>query len=554
MLAQLSIQNFGLIDKLSLEFGNELNILTGETGAGKSIIIDALRYALGDRFSASLVRDAQLPCTVEAVFDLSKKEFRTHPLFTEYLTNDDPNLIIHRAYLPDGKNKIKINGFAITVSQLKEIGNHLIDFHGPHDHQLLFSEDHHLDILDRLTKFDASKEEYRKIYFEYSRLRRKLNELQEMSGSRERELDLLSHQVKELGEVILDEKVYEELRQEQIKINNAEKLYEQANTFVQIFENDDTGVQKNLAQAFSVLRQLTHTDSNTSAWLDELARVQESSEGLLSQIRDYLASLSFEPERANEVNFKCDQYDTILRKYGPSLSDAKKFFAEAKSRYELLSNFEENNADLQNQITAVEKKLKQIAQKITKQRQKTAELLKETIEKELTELGIKHVQFEARVEPVEFHSHGQDKVTFYISPNAGVALKPLAEIVSSGEAARVMLALKKALMKVDPIPVLIFDEIDAQIGGRLGTITGKKLKEISQNRQVLLITHLPQIASFADTHFKISKSVKAGRALTNVEMLNKEERVKELAKMMSGEHESKISVTHAQEMLTKAKN
>ncbi len=553
MLSQLSIQNFGLIDKLAIEFCQELNILTGETGAGKSIIIDALRYALGDRLSASSIRDPRLPCTVEAVFDLSKKEFRDSPVFTEYLTRDDPSLIIHRSYLPDGKNKVKINGFGITVSQLKEIGNHLIDFHGPHDHQLLLNEDSHFDILDRLAQCDSLKVDYGKIYSEYSQLKKKFNELQALSSSRERELDLLAHQVKELSQVSLDEQVYEKLQQDQIKINNAEKLFGQASQLMQLFEGSGSGINDQLRQAFGVMRQLNQVDDHTSRWLELLNQTQEANDQLLSELRDYLQSLSFEPEEAHNINTRCDLYENILRKYGPTIQEAREFFSQAKARHDVLANFTENSDELKSQIARVERGLQHAAQKMTKERQRTADILKATIERELTELGIKQVQFEARVERSEFHPQGHDKITFYISPNVGVALKPLSDIVSSGEAARVMLALKKALMKVDPIPVLIFDEIDAQIGGRLGTITGKKLKEISAHRQVILITHLPQIASFADRHVKISKTVISGRAATYVSILNKAERVEEIAKMMSGERESQISISHAKEMLEKAR-
>jgi len=245
--------------------------------------------------------------------------------------------------------------------------------------------------------------------------------------------------------------------------------------------------------------------------------------------------------------------DSIKRKYGPTLEDARKFYQQAKEKYDLLNNFENQNSALQDQINHLKKELTRAAQKITKQRKKTAKGLEITIEKELSELGIAHVKFEVRIVPVDFDAHGRDKVTFYISPNAGEQLKPLADIVSSGEAARVMLGLKKALINVDPVGVLIFDEIDAQIGGRLGTITGKKLRAISKIRQVILITHLPQIASFADAHFKVTKLVQNGQSITRVDLLDKSSRVEEIAQMMSGHKQSPISIKHARTMLTEAR-
>jgi DNA repair protein RecN (Recombination protein N) len=553
MVTQLTIQNFGLIDNLSLEFCDKLNILTGETGAGKSIIIDALRYALGDQLNASQIRNPALSCAVEVVFELVDKELRENGVFSEYLPDGEQSLIINRTYAPDGKKKIKVNGFAVTLAQLKELGNHLVDFHGPNDHQMLLSADSHLAILDRLTDLGKLKEEYTVEFKKYSDLRARLKSLHEAASSRERDCDLLGHQVKELEQVPLEQAKYEQLLQEQTRLNNVTKLYECASLLLNALENDDSGVAQGLSQAFTPLKTLTKIDSSTEKFAEKLNLIQENAQELIAELSSYLESLSFEPQEAVEINKNCDIYQDIMRKYGPGLDEAVRFYQEAKQKYELLANLEQNDAALQQEIKELEKDLKQVAQKITKQRKKAAKLLEETIEKELTELGIVHVQFECRISKVELNSQGEDGVSFYISPNAGEELKPLAEIVSSGEAARLMLALKKALTKVDPIPVLIFDEIDAQIGGRLGTITGKKLQEISRDRQVILITHLPQIASFAENHYRVYKKVKDNHTMTIVELLHKEERVKEMAKMMSGEKESSISLAHAQDMLTKAR-
>ena len=297
---------------------------------------------------------------------------------------------------------------------------------------------------------------------------------------------------------------------------------------------------------------MSHLDSTTAPLLERLNLIQESSQNLLSELRHYADGLSFDSQTANDINRQCDVYDDIKRKYGPTLDDAQKFYNAAKEKYDLIKNFEHNDRELHETLKTQEKELSKIAQKITKKRQTAASDLKEIIEKELKELGINHVQFETRCEKIPFTINGQDQIIFYISPNAGEDLKPLAEIVSSGEAARVMLALKKALIKADSIPVLIFDEIDAQIGGRLGTVTGKKLKELSHHRQVILITHLPQIASFGDVHFKVIKSVKSGRTITEVNELDHGARVEEIAQMMSGQEQSKFSVKHAQEMLANA--
>ena len=552
MISQLTIQNFGLIDRLSINFCGKLNVFTGETGAGKSILLDALRFALGERLNSSQIRDAGKPCIVEVVLELPERYFKNYPAFLEYVSDEDRSIIINRAVLPDGRNRIKLNGFTLTVSQLKELGNHLIDFHGPSDHQLLLSPNSHIGILDRLSKTSGLLSTYSAQYKEYAESRNREKQLEEMAESRERDLDLLSHQIKELEQAPLSDEKYGEFASEQARINNAEKLYEHVNRLIELFENEEYGITETVRKAFTPMEKLNEVDAETADLYGLLDNIQENSSELLSLLKQYSERLSYAPEKTEEINRLSDVYYEIKRKYGPSLKEAAHFYERSREKYDTLMNIEHDGKDLKNATAKLLKKLTETAAGISKKRKETAGMLKNTVEEELKELGIKHVRFECRIERSEINRNGCDKVTFHISPNAGENLKPLAEIVSSGEAARLMLALKKALTKVDPIPVLIFDEIDSQIGGRLGTITGRKLKEIADDRQVILITHLPQIASFGDHHFNVSKNVKNGRTVTSAALLNPEDRIKELAKMMSGETESGISVKHARDMLTKA--
>lgn len=553
MLSQLTIQNFGLIDRLEIEFCDRLNIFTGETGAGKSILIDALRYALGERLNTTYVRDPEKPCTVEAVFEISGQLLARCPLLAEYISADDPVLIINRSYSPDGRNRIKINGFTVTVTQLKGVGDHLVDFHGPHDHQMLFAEDSHINILDRLAGAQKEKEDYFEEYERYSVLKKRLKDLQDLAESSEREMDILKHQIKELEQVPLEASEYEEISRESTRINNSEKLFECVKQLVDILENDQTGVSNAVSRAFAPMDALNGIDESTAELADILSRIQQDSSELITALNGYLDNLSFDQNEASDINRRCDIYYEILRKYGPTLEDAKKFYESSREKYDLLIDLEHNDTELRKNIVSSEKNLKVAAKKITEKRKKFGKTLEQTIENELKELGIKNIKFECRIERTDITAAGCDKVTFYISPNVGEGLKPLADIASSGEAARVMLALKKALTKVDPIPVLIFDEIDAQIGGRLGAITGKKLKELSGDRQVLLITHLPQIASFGNRHFKVTKTVKNERTLTSVIPLEGDARIKELADMMSGDMETLIAIEHAHDMLSRAK-
>lgn len=553
MLTHLVIQNFGLIDRLTIEFSGHLNILTGETGAGKSIIIDALRYVLGERLESSLVRDPKLPCLVQASFEINNKELHDHPLLADFLSGGESELIIERVYQPDGRSKIKINGLALTLGQLKEIGNHLIDFHGAHDHQMLLQETQHILMLDKLVKWDNLKTEYAESFGTYSHLLKELEDLSGLAKTNQRDFELIKHQIGELERVPLEDSEYEKTEQEQSRINNVERLRTSAEQILEIFEDEENGIEGMLRKSFGPLKTLNQLDESTTPLSETLTAVQDNAQDFINSLRGYADSLLFDSEAAQTVNTRYDAYQDIKRKYGPALTDAKNFYVEIKQKFDKLNNFEHNDSELRKKIDELKKDIVKIAQKITKKRQAAAAELKNTIEKELKELGINHVEFEVRLEKAELNRDGQEKVVFYISPNAGEDLKPLAQIVSSGEAARVMLALKKALINVDTIPVLIFDEIDAQIGGRLGTVTGKKLKELSQTRQVLLITHLPQIASFADTHLKIFKSVKAGRATTQINQLDEEGRVKEIAEMMSGQSKSDISISHAEDMLATAR-
>ena len=552
MLTQLTIRNFGLIDEISIEFIKGFNILTGETGAGKSILIDALRSVLGERLDTSSIRNPQNPCVIEAVFELTDKKLLGLEIIKEFLNGEENTIIIQRTQSATASGKIKINGLSATVGQLKALGNHLIDFHGPHDHQMLLSEEQHLVMLDQLAQFKTAKEEYTTTFGAYAQTRRDLDHLTAMAQTRQRDLDLLSHQVKELEALPLSEEKYNELMQEETKLNNAEKLHEHIQNLLGLLDDEEAGANALLRKSFTPLKSLTQIDDKSSGLLDQLSAIQEQTNDLVGQLNDYASSLNFDAQTAQTIHDQCDAYADIRRKYGPTLDDAQKFYTESKTKLDLIKDFEHNDQKLRDTLKSQEKELTTIAQKITKARQKAAEELKATIESELKELGILQVKFEVRFERVAFNADGHDKIVFYISPNAGEDLKPLAQIVSSGEAARLMLALKKALIKVDPIPVLIFDEIDAQIGGRLGTITGKKLKELAGKRQVILITHLPQIASFAERHFKVSKSVKAGRATTAVTLLEGKARVEEIAQMMSGANTTKISLSHAQDMLAQA--
>ena len=301
MLEAITIKNFGIIESISLDCSPGLTVLTGETGAGKSILIDALRFCLGERFQASHLRDGAEQCLVEAVLRLDPRLAKTVPLLEDFPA-DDHLLVIQRTVTADGKNRIKINGLTATVAQLKEIGDRLIDFHGPHDHQLLLAENMHLNILDALTEFGKAQATYTSRYQEYREIIKKIASLKELSQSRERDLDLLAHQIKELGQVPLDEERYKELESDQVKLNNAEKLFENIDQALSTLENEDAGLESQLSRAYKPIQKLAEIDQNASSYLDELASLQDNTQTLLANLHAYAESLHFDPDYAKEIN------------------------------------------------------------------------------------------------------------------------------------------------------------------------------------------------------------------------------------------------------------
>lgn len=551
MLTQIQVQNFALAGKASLSFSPKLNVLTGETGAGKSILIDAIRFVLGERVE---VRPAEgQSCSVEAVFEL-EKALRNHEWLEPYRNEDDDSVLILRKDVnAEGKSKVWINGRAATTAALKQIGGLLIDIHGQYDHQQLLDAASHLDLVDRFAKIENLKKDYETVYSEYRSFVQRRDELARLAEGRERELDLLKYQVEEIERAQLQEGEEEELKTEQARYANSEKLYEACTRVLNFLESEERSVSDLLGHAHRDVIFLAKLDPSMETAKTEFENVQLGFEEMSRTFRDYLEGLSFDPDRLAEIEKRLDLIDLLKRKYGGSIGRVLEFFETSKKRYDELSNKEVYEKEIGASIKRILPKLQKLADELTLARKKAGALLKKTIETELGDLQIPYAKFECRIAPKEFAADGQDQVEFMISLNAGEAVLPLAKIISGGEVSRVMLALKKALIKVDPVGTLIFDEIDANIGGRLGEVTGQKLKEISAARQVLLITHLPQIASFADCHFKVAKKVKDGKTVTDYRVIEGEERVSELAQMMSGKKETEISKKHAQEMLSRAR-
>lgn len=549
MLIQISINNFALIDDVKLEFEKGLNVLTGETGAGKSIIIGALKLCLGERADMSVVRDLEKPCRIECVFSCDKVFLKDNQIIRNYVADTDEYLVIRREFSSVGQSKTYINNYLVNLSVLKQIGSLLVDLHGQYDHQLLLNPDVHIEMLDRFGSLLKQRESYSLIFEQYSQIKSKLEKVSAVDSMGQRRIDVLKYQIDEIEKADIKNDEEKILNEEQVRLSNSQKLNEIVSSLIHFLEETESSVSEVIRQCFSLISQLNRIDPTTSSLTEILTNVQIETEDLCEKLRIYRDGLAFDDNSLNEISKRIDLIEDIKRKYGLQISDVNEFLKNAKSEYEEFLNKDGIIKDLQEKLSKILGDLKKASEILTSARKIAAMSLKKEIEIQMKELGMASAVFQTRMVPCEFNQMGSQSVEFFLSPNVGEEPKPMAKIASAGEAARVMLALKKVLAEVDGIPVLIFDEIDSNIGGRLGNVIGKKLKEVSLLRQVILITHLPQIASFADKHIGIYKTTENKKTFTRCVVLDKQQRVEELAKMMAGDDKTKISIKHAQEML-----
>ncbi|MFA6599747.1 MAG: DNA repair protein RecN [Candidatus Omnitrophota bacterium] len=550
MLTQLHIKNFALIENLSLEFSGKLNVLTGETGAGKSILIDAIRFVLGERMDGLRGADQAAACFVEAAFEAGEDFLKAHPVFEPYL--EEEGLLVLRREHAQGKSRAWINNRLVALAQLKEAGSCLIDIHGQYDHQLLLDGKSHMALTDRLAGNADLLRAYGLLYEQYRALAGETEEIARLEEHKERELDLLKYQIQEIERAEISDMDEDALDHERIRLANAEKLSEAATRALSVLDEQDVSASGLVAEALRDIGALARLDGSMEKFKGEGEALRYSLLEIISALRDYRENLTFDPARLAEIEKKLDLLEHLKRKYGGSFANVLEFYREAKAKYDRLIDTAVTRRDIEMKMKSLVPQLDALASKLSQKRRKAAELLKRTIESELKDLHILHACFESGIEKTDYAAEGTDRVEFMIRMNPGQPLLPLKKIISGGEASRVMLAMKKALMEVDPIPTLIFDEIDTNIGGRLGQVTGQKLKSIAGERQVLLITHLPQIASFADRHIKVTKAIRKGKTAVSYEILEGDERVRELAQMMSGLRETEISRRHAAEMLNQA--
>ena len=555
MLCQLSIENIALIDKLELELKNGLNILSGETGAGKSIIIDSLNFVLGERADKSLIRFGTDKASVEAVFE----DYLT-PSIKDCLDDlgieAEDVLILRRKMSADGKNECRINGRISTLSALKSLTELLVDIHGQHEHQSLLKSTNHIKLLDKLgeKKIATAKGEVEKNFDDYTSLKKEFLRFGN-ADERERKLDILSFQIDEIEKADVKDGEEDELLSARKRIRNMEKIISALEGAKNLLDGyDSQSVSASIKNANSLLNTISSYDENIVPIADRLDSCKVEITDISETLSDMLQKLDFDSRSAEQIEERLEVVRTILRKYGGSYESLQKFYEEATKEAQTLSNATERVERLETEIKVAAEKLLASAKELSQERRKIADKFEKDITKELCDLGMGGSTFKVEIDTTDdvdqISANGADSVEFLISPNVGEPLKPLAKIISGGEMSRFMLAFKNILAGVDDIGTMVFDEIDTGISGNISQVVSEKMCNISRARQVIAVTHMPSLASMADNHYLISKSTENGKTLTHVDLLKDD--TDEVARLIGGNDYSIYAVPHAKEMKANA--
>jgi DNA repair protein RecN (Recombination protein N) len=558
MLIELNVKNFAIIDELKLHLSPGFNVLTGETGAGKSIIIDAVSTLLGGRADSTMVRSGTDEARVEGIFHLNEtvKEVILPLLQKDGLEGDDEDiLVLAREIRRQGRSICRVNGRAVTLGTLESIGRHLVDIHGQTEHLSLLRVREHIDFLDRYGGLWPLRQEVADLVRELRQVRQELDALIRDERELARRADLLTYQIQEITSANLRVGEEEELNEERIRLANAERLMELADeAYRALYEGEEGQLSAIdlLGQVAHNLADLERIDPSLKEQRQAAEEVSYQLEDLARSLRAYRDSIEFNPARLRQVEERLDLIYNLKRKYGDSIAEILAFSEAAQRELDGIVHSEERVEELRAREVELLRQIGALSARLSAQRRATGERLVEAIEAELKDLGMEGARFGVAIEQKEaeggvwvgdkryaFDTTGIDRVEFLISPNIGEPLKPLAKIASGGETSRLMLALKTVLSAADRTPTLIFDEIDVGIGGRAGGVVGKKLWSLTAGtgprgigHQVLCVTHLPQLASYGDVHFKVDKGVVGERTLTRVQQLTEEERVEELASML----------------------
>lgn len=553
MLEHLHIRNVALIKESEISFGDGLNILTGETGAGKSMIIDSLQFALGGRAGKDFLRHGEKQAAVEALFSVQSQALTEKLAENGIAPEEDGTLLITRTLSEAGKSVCRINGSTVTVGMLKEIAEDMIDIYGQHEHQSLLNPVKHIRLLDRFcgAGFGEAMEEYKNSRQRLKDLEKQLAILIGDESQREQRMDMLLFQKEEIEAAELQEGEEDALLEQKKRLSSMERLIRLTGESVTLLYDGDDRVPSacdQLGDALAKLREAAEYDAALSPLADALADGYAAVEDCARELKREAEKQEADPEELERIEERLQLFYKLKRKYGGSIEAVLEFYEKAVQELEFLSNSSEKAAELSAKKAEEEKRLSALAETLTARRRATAEQVEEQIETALHDMEMKHARFHIQIEEkADWGADGKDKVEFLISANAGEPLKPLAKIASGGEMSRVMLALKTVLVDADEIGTFIFDEIDTGVSGRTARRVGEKMRFLGGKRQLLCITHLPQIAAMADNHFLIEKESDAGETVTRVTALDEEGAVREVARLMNDVTETTLAA--ARELL-----
>jgi DNA repair protein RecN (Recombination protein N) len=565
MLKSLLIKDYALIENIQVEFGKGLNIITGETGAGKSILIDAMGLLLGERASTEVVRKGSEKSIVEGIFDIEGNK-KVQRLLTQNEIDFSSELIVRREVSLKGTNRCFLNDTPVALNIIKETGDLLVDLHGQHEHQSLLHVETHIDMLDDVANHTNLLEEYRKSFVQLNSLLKDIRELRQKEDQIKEKKDLYEFQIKEIDEVSPEPEEDYRLESELNILENSAKLLASTNEIYQsVYENEDS-IQDRIADVKNKLTELSKIDKSFSEKVNESETVIAILNDISSFVRTYKDRIDLDPEKLEEKRNRIGAINLLKKKYGGTIKSILAHREKIGGEFDLAENFSGKIISLENEIESLRINYGKIAAKISNNRKATSKKVKKEVEEALKNLGISDSCFEIKIENGKLETdseaylivdgkkfkcdtNGIDFIEFFVSTNTGEDPKPLVKVASGGEVSRIMLALKSILAKSDKLPILIFDEIDTGVSGRIAQKVGQTLKSLASFHQIIAITHLPQIAGLSDLHFAVEKKKSGDRVISSIRKLNDDERINEVAKLMSGEKITEAALNGAKELM-----
>ena len=547
MLSLLHIENIAVIESADISFDRGFNVLTGETGAGKSIVIDAIAAILGQRAYRDMIRTGTNKASVRAVFT----QVPELPWFAENGVEYDPETVVHREVYLDGKNVCRVNGTLVSVTILHKLGIQLINIHGQHDSASLFDEENHLTFLDAFGDFGQVQADYRVKYETVAKLRREIDRITMDEGEKLRRMETLRYQIGEIEKAELEAGEDDALEDRRKILQNAEKLSDSMQEAVEcLYGGEDTdGASGLLAQAEYALARLSRFTDAYAELHDRVSDLMYQVQDVATEVRDVRDDLNYSADELEQIEARLDKIHRLRKKYGASCADILAYLERAKKELDEIEFADDHVERLKKKLKTAEDEAWAAAKLLREKRKETAAYLSSRILTELTQLDMPRVQFQVRFTELDLTANGADSVAFYMSANAGEALKPMSKVASGGELARIMLAMKNVLAEKDQVGTLIFDEVDTGVSGRAAQKVAEKLRSVAAHKQVLCVTHLPQLAALANTHLLIAKSERDGRTFTSVTPLDLEGRKRELARIIGGTNITETTLKSAEEML-----